>query len=390
MRLPSIALLCVLTAPVYAQRSPWQMEPSETTADLRGIHATGGGVVWASGTGGTVLRSEDSGFEWQNCAVPPGAEKLDFRAIWGFDDKTAIVMSSGPGDQSRLYKTTDGCAHWTLLFTNPEPGGFYDGLLFLNRRQGFLWGDPTTSSSRVAPVEGGYRTFRIRATDDGGKTWVPVVDPERETVPVSGLYPLPDESFFAASNSSASVQEPWLWLGTSGSRVLRIALRDAPFLYGLCAGALDPYSLSCGIPWTRWTSAKAPMASGLTAGIFSLAFRDSQHGIAVGGDYSRPADRSGTAAWSSDSGEHWTSCTTLPGGYRSAVGWDSSSKAWITVGPNGSDISRDNGRTWQPLEHAPANIPKGGEWNALSLPWVVGPHGRIGKLDAAALPGGAL
>jgi hypothetical protein len=37
--------------------------------------------------------------------MPPGAEKLDFRGIQAFDENI-IAMSSGPGDQSRLYKTT--------------------------------------------------------------------------------------------------------------------------------------------------------------------------------------------------------------------------------------------------------------------------------------------
>ena len=378
--------VCALAA---SAQSPWQLEPSETTADLRGIHAVGGGVVWASGTGGTVLRSEDSGFEWQQCATPPGAEKLDFRAIWGVDDQTAIVMSSGPGALSRLFKTTDGCAHWTLVFTNPEPGGFYDGMLFLNPKQGLLWGDPTTSSPRIAPVEGGYFAFRIRATNDGGRTWVPVVALASPAVAGQELYPLPGESFFAASNSSAVARAPWLWLGTSGSRVLRTALIDAPFSYGICAGAGDPYSRHCGIPWTRWTSAKAPLASGPTAGIFSLAFRNSSDGIAVGGDYTKPGEQKGTAAWTRDGGAHWTAPATGPGGYRSAVGYDPNLHAWIAVGPNGSDISRDGGRTWAPLEHAPANLPKGGEWNALSLPWAVGPHGRIGKLNPEAIAGHA-
>ena len=66
-----------------------------------------------------MLRTEDGGYLWQTCAIPPGAEKLDFRGVQAFDENTAIVMSSGPGDQSRLYKTTDGCQTWKLLFTNP-------------------------------------------------------------------------------------------------------------------------------------------------------------------------------------------------------------------------------------------------------------------------------
>ncbi len=100
----------------------------------RGIHAVGGGVVWASGTGGTVLRSEDTGYLWQQCATPPGSAKLDFRAIWAWDALHVLVLSSGPGDQSRLYQTTDGCSSWKLLLTNPDADGFWDGLLFLDRQ----------------------------------------------------------------------------------------------------------------------------------------------------------------------------------------------------------------------------------------------------------------
>jgi len=52
-------------------------------------------------------------------------------------------------------------------------------------------------------------------------------------------------------------------------------------------------------------------------------------------------------------------------------------KVWITVGTNGSDISWDDGRTWQLLDN--------GNWNALSLPFVVGPNGRIARLNPATL-----
>src|SRR6202451_2270063 len=115
---------CVLAAFVAGAQTaghsgPWELVVSGTTAGLRGIHAVGGGVVWASGTGGIVLRSEDGGDHWRQCTTPPDAAKLDFRGIWAWDAQTALLLSSGPGDQSRLYRTTDGCASWTLLFTNP-------------------------------------------------------------------------------------------------------------------------------------------------------------------------------------------------------------------------------------------------------------------------------
>src|SRR3982074_2184395 len=98
-----------LFAGLSSANAQWEIEESHTTADLRGIDNVGNGIVWASGAGGTVLRTTDNGIHWQTCAVPAGAEKLAFRGIQAFDENTAIVMSSGKGDLSRLYKTTNGC-----------------------------------------------------------------------------------------------------------------------------------------------------------------------------------------------------------------------------------------------------------------------------------------
>jgi len=57
MRRTSVFLAFI--AAVAAAPAQWQLQTSNTTADLRGIHSVGGGVAWASGTRGTVLRTED-------------------------------------------------------------------------------------------------------------------------------------------------------------------------------------------------------------------------------------------------------------------------------------------------------------------------------------------
>ena len=320
----------------------WQLQQSGTNAGLRGIHTVNGDVVWASGTEGTVLRSIDDGKQWQRCATPPDAGKLDFRGVWAWDAQTALALSSGPGDLSRLYRTTDGCATWKLLFTNPDAGkklaGFWDGLLFANRQDGFIYGDPVVGATRN---QSGAQelTLPLQVSHDGGSTWRP-----GKTV-----QPLPGESAFAASNSAMTTNQGWIWLGTSKARVLRRK------------------------PGGNWQAADTPLASGNdSSGVFSVAFRDPQHGVAVGGDYARPKVTSGTAAFTSDGGAHWRAARTPPHGYRSAVAWDALDRAWITAGSNGTDISYDDGETWQWLDS--------GNWNALSLPFAVGPHGQIGKL----------
>ena len=54
-------ILILLTATLTTQ-AQWDIEESHTTAILRGIHNVGGGVAWASGTQGTVRRTEDGGY----------------------------------------------------------------------------------------------------------------------------------------------------------------------------------------------------------------------------------------------------------------------------------------------------------------------------------------
>ena len=119
-----------------------------------------------------------------------------------------------------------------------------------------------------------------------------------------------------------------------------------------------------------------PFAVGESSGAFSLA-RNGNQVVIVGGDYKHPDQREGTAAFSSDGGYQFLAAQTPPNGYRSAVAYDPKNKSWMAIGPNGTDISRDNGRNW-------VSLGAGKDWNALSLPFVVGPKGRIGKLAETA------
>ena len=334
----------------------WEIQTSNTSADLRGIHSVGNGVAWASGTNGTVLRTEDGGYVWQSCAIAPGAEHLDFRGIQAFDANTAIVMSSGKGDLSRLYKTTDGCHSWKLVFSNPDTEGFWDAVVAEGKRVVIL-GDP---------VKGSFVFLNSR---DDGKTW------ERDSLPVS----LADEGAFAASNTALLVE----WsdgidlFGTGGPKGARI--------FTSC----DPCTTT---PFDNqsWHAQLMPMfGRGASLGIFSIAGKlegSLSSYVAVGGDYSKP-NEAGTAAFS-HKWLDWTASQTPPHGYRSSVAYDSTSKTWITVGPNGTDISSDDGKDWRPVHPDPAmHEPPDADrnWNAISLPFVVGPHGRIGKLNPGAL-----
>jgi hypothetical protein len=390
----ALFLVAALTLPAQAQ---WTIQ-TPTTADLRGIDNAGNGIAWASGTNGTILRTTDAGTHWQTCTIPPNAEHLDFRGIQAFDANTAIVMSSGPGTQSRLYKTTDGCQTWTLIFTNPDKEGFWDSVqLIRGKAEGpafaFILGDQvhghfTLFNLRI-PLHPGEAVFLAPFPNaDCGTPPTSVRLPKQlETCdPKAARYRVPspkrEEAIFAASNT-ALLHESTVWFqplafvtgGPNGARFLQF--RKDP-----CGG------MGC----ESWVSANLPLKSGNSAGAFSLAARennksvDDWSGVVVGGDYTRPDDSTGTAAYSTDEGQTWQPATTPPHGFRSAVAYDAPTRTWITVGPNGTDISTDDGRNWRPLHPSPTEPPDADQhWNALSLPYAVGPHGRIGLLNPSAL-----
>jgi photosystem II stability/assembly factor-like uncharacterized protein len=316
-----------------------------------------------------------AGEHWAKCAVPDGDKDgatLDFRGVQAWDADTAIVMASGPGEKSRLYKTVNGCRSWKLVFTNPDaPDGFFDSLrlhreqrlLLDNEGFGLLFGDP---------VKGYLRVFETR---DGGHTWNRL---ESKSLNVEAA----GSGAFAASNSCitdfGTATNLFVTGGQTGSYALRLNYEGR-------------YWLNDSSPLTRsWDVAQLPFSKGSdSVGAFSInghveLIRSDKaaplkgiryHLAAVGGDYAKPSESTGTAAWTADGGKSWNVATKPPHGYRSSVAWSEALKAWITVGTNGSDISRDDGKTWQPLDD--------GNWNALSLPFVVGPKGRIARLSVS-------
>jgi photosystem II stability/assembly factor-like uncharacterized protein len=375
-RLVQIAALSLLVIGRCGAQSdaPWRMQESGTTAGLRGIDSVDGTVAWASGTGGTVLKTIDGGVHWEKCAVPDADKDgamLDFRGVQAWDARTAIVMASGLGAKSRLYKTTDGCRTWMLLFKNPDaPNGFFDSF-WLNGSRGILLGDSVREQ------------FAVFITENSGKTWK---RDEHAGLSIHGR----SLAAFAASNSSIPIGNALFTRGFATGGKSGSVFFSRPFtLEEQQHGMID--RLVRKEP--PWKSSSIPVASGTdSAGAFSVAYRypvtigecvdcsfnENSRFVAVGGDYTKPNESAETAAWSSDGGWTWTASANPPHGYRSGVQWFETLKLWIAAGANGSDTSRDDGNTWQPLDN--------GNWNALSLPFVVGPNSRIARLNPAALP----
>lgn len=319
----------------------WSLQSSGTDADFRGLCAVSSTVAWASGTRGTFTRTTDGGKTWR-AGVVPGAETLDFRDVDAFDANTAYLLSIGNGESSRIYKTTDGGAHWTLQFTNKIAGAFFDAMAFWDRDHGIAMSDP---------VDG---HFLIITTDNGGKTW--------NQVPSSNIPPaIKGEGGFAASGTCITVQgqsNVWFASGGAAARVFRSTDRGR-----------------------TWQVATTPIASGVeSAGIFSIAFKDAWNGIITGGDYRKPEAAVNSVATTTDGGRTWKPAQgAQPKGYRSAVAYVHGSGGFtlVAVGTSGSDFSKDGGENWAVLDQE--------NYNSVSFAagagWAAGPRGRIAKIS---------
>ncbi len=332
----TLILLLTIFLSVSHIAAQWQKQKIDTKASLRGLSVVSEKIIWASGTGGTFLKTTDGGKNWTVGKVP-GAEKLDFRDVEAFDADTAYLLSIGEGESSRIYKTSDGGATWKLQFKNDNPKAFFDALAFWDKTRGIAMSDP---------VDGKY--VLIETTD--GENWKPVMTDKMANAKAG-------EAAFAASGTCILTQgknNVFLVSGGNDARVFRSVNR------GLSWFVSDT-------PFTKGTAG---------SGIFSIAMRDSKKGVIVGGNYEKPDDITNNLAFTSDGGKTWILGKGL-NGYRSGVVYIDK-KMILAVGASGSDLSSDGGKTWTNLDKENYNAVVARGKNAV---WAVGANGLVSKFS---------
>ena len=336
----TVLLALALPAAASAGHRPpsWTPVPTGSDQQYRGLDAVSKRVAWVGGSAGEVRRTTDGGATWQDVS-PPGSTGLLFRDVEAQSARRASVLSIGEGDASRIYTTTDGGHSWRLAFVNDDPNAFYDCMdFFAGGKRGLALSDP---------VDG---RFRIAATDDWGRSW--------HVLPSDGMPEAVDGEFaFAASGTC---------LVTSGGR-------DAWFATGGGAARVF-HSRDRGRTWTATT---APIPAAEFGGVFSLAFRNPREGVMVGGDFTAPENGHDASGFTRDGGASWTLGGDLAG-YRSGVDWLTGARATlIAVGPTGSDVTYDGGRSWTAFDTAPYDavdcVPR--------TCWASGPAGAVAVLD---------
>ncbi len=322
-------------------RPTLEIQSSGVSVRLQAVSAADEAVTWASGLGGTYVRTTDGGNTWVS-GVVAGADSLQFRDVHAVDANTAYLLSAGPGEASRIYKTRDAGTTWTLQFTNREPDAFFDCMAFWDDSSGVAFSDA---------VEGRF----IIITTTNGREWVKVPD---ANVPPA----LPGEGSFAASGTCITVfGDSTAWFGTGASeraRVFKTTDRGA-----------------------TWTVNETPVVAGTsTSGIAAVAFRDALHGIVAGGEIDKPDQYSDNVAFTSDGGLNWTLAArpTFTGAVYGIIYVPGASGILVAVGPQGAAYSLNDGAAWGSLDTLEYwSVDFAGP----SAGWMVGPEGRIARVS---------
>jgi photosystem II stability/assembly factor-like uncharacterized protein len=286
-------------------------QQSNTTVRLFAVSPVNSRVVWAAGNLGTYLVTTDGGEHWRAAQVP-GAETLQFRDVEAVNARIAYLLSIGSGEDSRIYKTTDGGQTWALQFQNEDPAAFYDCFDFWSPKRGLTFSDAV-----------GNRFPAIKTTN--GRAWQDIGD----RLPTAQ----PGEAAFASSGTCVNTQgERHAWIGTAGAARARIlATTDAGATWN---AYLIPDGFTQGTP---------------VSGIASVEFRDRFHGILGGGDVVASATPQVNVARSQDGGVTWalTTPTPFPGAvYGLAYVPNRLKQTVVATGPGGAAWTPDEGDTW--------------------------------------------
>jgi len=316
----------------------WSLVPIGVKASLRGLCAIDADVAFVAGSAGTLMRTVDGGKTWSDIA-PPGTSDCDFRDVEAFDRDQVIAMVAG--QPARVYRSGDAGVTWSVVHSDPRPAAFFDAMAFTGD-YGVMFGDA---------IDG---QFGLLQTEDGGRTW-------RDRSGVWLPEPHEGEAAFAASGTClvvADASPPVFSLVTGGGPVRMVR-------FGPEVESRDAKNY--------WHRPLPLQSSASTKGAFSVAW-NGQHGVAVGGDYQRPHERDGTAAWTDDGGETWSAADAL--GFRSAVIWLDES-ALLSVGSDGASWSGDSGRSWVSFCDVGFHcLSRGGDGSV----WAGGSGGRVGRL----------
>ncbi len=320
-------------------RSQWTHVSIPTTSSFRALKVYGK-HIWTSGTNGTVGHSSDAGKTWKFQQIPE-AENLDFRDLAIINNQVILLMSAGPSEEgkAKLFQTKDGGNTWAPFFQIKEKDYFFDCIQWDKKNKlSWLLSDPINQKLTLFK----YDQKKLSQI-------------ESANTPLLKL----NEAFFAASGSSMQLVNNQLVFVGGGADSARIYTYD--------------------IRMNTWKANLLNIATGEAKGYFSIATKNKNEFMAVGGDYRKLNELTIPVIKTSDGGNQWQAIDESPSFYMEKVIW--AKPYWIVSGPSQSAVYHDKKKQWRSLGKSPYhNIIQTG--NTI---WGIGAKGQLGYMSLSSM-----
>lgn len=320
----------LLLLPLLSSAQTITILQQDKPTSIRGLSVVNDKIAWISGSKGHIATTNDGGTTWSWQQVK-GYEKADFRDIEAFNDKEAVIMSSGT--PALVLKTIDGGKTWQEKCRKTDSVYFFDAMDFADAKHGYILGDPIKDK------------FLLMETTDGGETWA-----EMKTAPVA----LPGEAAFAASGTCLRVNNGFVYIVSGGKNSRLISLKPTG---------------------KEWEYTNLPITQGKQSeGAFSIALGKNE-GIIVGGDYANGKKLDSVATiYKVRPSLQFVGPQTAPAGFQSGVEYINSG-TFLSTGTTGSNLTIDEGANWKQFDITSFNVCRKAKHGKLVL--LAGDKGKI-------------
>jgi photosystem II stability/assembly factor-like uncharacterized protein len=281
---------------------------------------------WMVGTTGQVAHTRDGGKNWVSQMVrsPWFYDHPDLGGVYFLDQRHGWVCAD---EAPYIWRTSNGGIYWDTITISYAWPGFAKKIAFADTLHGWLVSGRTGLSN-------GVRMGDVRATTDGGRSWV-TQDTSRAWFGVWAGTP---------SKSWVVGHEGWIGCTTDGGMtwiqqqipplktLFNVFLRDTLFGWACGDSGTIVFTPDGGVSWTF-------QASGTTRELVGITFLDRRRGFAVGD--------TGILLSTTDGGTTWTTVPTGVSVALTTLSFGDSLHGWA-IGEGGTTLETlDGGQTWR-------------------------------------------
>jgi len=298
--------LYVKPQPGLAQTNPYPVVKRDR---FYGVASPTPTTVWAVGSHGKIVRSDNSGDSWALQSAPE-SEHLQGIAAW--DDKRAIVV----GNAGLIMVTSDGGKSWTKVKTPLDEAV---------EKHGEAMSSTTALSTGETSMGGGgaeQATAAEAARKSAQKLLKIAIVPDGNAWVVGEMGIVLHSKDFGATWERSMKPEDVAWNGVA-------VIGNKVFLVGE-TGRMKRSEDGGG----TWSDVKSPVKGSL----IGVAFRDEANGVAVG--------LQGVVMVTKDGGKSWTEVPKATIEHLFDIIWDGTE--WVAVGDKGVMVKGDSsGADWK-------------------------------------------